>query len=70
MPADLVGTPQLSLFASHTPVYQDTLAHDEAIRPILTRERTLVQQSRATGLNYWPSENDAVTSGKVETNHV
>jgi transposase len=53
MPADPVGTPQLPLFASHSPVYQDALAHYEAIRPILKRERTLVQQSRATGLNYW-----------------
>ena len=53
MPADPVGLPQLPLFASHSPAYQDALAHYEAIRPILTRERTLPQQSRKTGLNYW-----------------
>jgi transposase len=53
MPADPVGTAQLPLFASHSPAYQDALAHYEAIRPILKRECTLVQQSRATGLNYW-----------------
>src|SRR5215216_4241916 len=53
MPADPVGTPQLHLFASHWPAYQDALAHYEAIRPILKRERTLAQHSRETGLNYW-----------------
>src|SRR5687767_12852835 len=53
MPADPVGTPQLQLFASHSPAYQDALAHYEAIRLILTRERTLPQHSRETGLNYW-----------------
>ena len=53
MPADPVGTPQLHLFASHWPAYQDALAHYEAIRPILKRERTLPQHSRETGLNYW-----------------
>jgi putative transposase len=29
------------------------LARYEAIRPVLKRERTLMQQSRATGLSYW-----------------
>jgi transposase len=53
MPADPVGTPQLPLFASHCPAYQDALAHYEEIRPILKRERTLPQHSRETGLNYW-----------------
>ena len=53
MPADPVGIAQLPLFASHSPVYQDALARYEAIRPVLKRERTLVQQSRATGLSYW-----------------
>jgi hypothetical protein len=40
-------------FASHSPAYQDALAHYEEIRPILKRERTLAQQSREPGLNYW-----------------
>jgi hypothetical protein len=53
MPADPVGTPRLSLFAGHSPAYQDALAHYEASRPSLTRERTLAQQSRETGLNDW-----------------
>jgi leucine-zipper of insertion element IS481 len=53
MPADPVSALQLHLFASHSPAYQDALAHDEEIRPILKRERTLAQQSRATGLHYW-----------------
>jgi transposase len=53
MPADPVSVLQLHLFASHSPAYQEVLAHYEEIRPILRRERTLAQQSRATGLNYW-----------------
>jgi transposase len=53
MPADPVGTPQLPLFATHSPAYQEALARYEAIRPVLKRERTLMQQSRATGLSYW-----------------
>ena len=53
MPADPVGTPQLHLFASHSPAYQEALARYEAIRPVLKGERTLMQQSRATGLSYW-----------------
>lgn len=50
MPADPVGTPHFALFASHSPAYQEALARSEAIRPVLKRERTLAQQSRATGL--------------------
>jgi transposase InsO family protein len=53
MPADPVGALQLPLFTSHSPLYQEALAHYEEIRPILTRERTLAQHSRETGLNYW-----------------
>jgi transposase len=40
-------------FAGHSPAYQDALARYEEIRPILTRQRTLPQHSRETGLNYW-----------------
>jgi hypothetical protein len=45
MPADPVDAPQLHLFASHSPTYQDALARYEAIRPILKRERTLPPDS-------------------------
>jgi hypothetical protein len=51
-PRTQFGLPQLPLFASHSPTYQDALAHAEAIRPILTREHTLALHSRETGLNY------------------
>jgi Homeodomain-like domain/leucine-zipper of insertion element IS481 len=53
MPADPAGALQLPLFTSHSPIYQEALAHYEEIRPILKRERTLAQHSRETGLNYW-----------------
>jgi transposase len=53
MPVDPVGPPQFDLFASHSPAYPEALARYEAIRPVLKRERTLVQQSRTTGLSYW-----------------
>jgi leucine-zipper of insertion element IS481 len=53
MPADPVSALQLHLFASHSPAYQEALAYYEEIRPILTREHTLAQQSRAMGFNYW-----------------
>jgi hypothetical protein len=53
MPADPVDALQLHLFTSRSPTYQDAFAHDEEIRPILKRERTVAQHSRATGLNYW-----------------
>ena len=53
MPAAQVSALQLHLFASDSPAYQDALARYEAIRPVLKRERTLAQQSRATGLSYW-----------------
>jgi transposase InsO family protein len=53
MPADPVGLPPLPLFASHSPAYQDALAHDAALRPILTRERPLPPHRRKTGRNYW-----------------
>lgn len=50
MPADPAGALQLPLFTSHSPIYQEALAHYEEIRPILKRERTLAQHSRETGL--------------------
>jgi transposase InsO family protein len=53
MLVDPVSALQLPLFASHSPAYQEALAYYEEIRPIVKRERTLAQQSRATGLNYW-----------------
>jgi hypothetical protein len=53
MPVDPVGTPHLQLFAGRSPAYQDALARYEEIRPILTRQRTLPQHSRETGLNDW-----------------
>jgi transposase InsO family protein len=44
---------QLPLFAHDTAGYQDALARYEAIRPVLKGERSLPQQSRVTGVNYW-----------------
>ena len=44
---------QLPLFVSESSVAQDVLARYEAIRPVLTGQRPLVQQSQQTGMNSW-----------------
>jgi transposase InsO family protein len=53
MPRDSAHALQLPLFVQDTVGYSDALARYEAIRPILTGERSLVQQSQQTGMNYW-----------------
>jgi hypothetical protein len=53
MPREAASTPQLPLFVSESSVAQDVLTRYEAIRPVLTGERSLVQQSQQTGMNYW-----------------
>ena len=53
MPQEPTGSPQLDLFVSVSPAYQDALARYEQIRPILKGERTLPHHSKATGINYW-----------------
>ena len=52
MPREAASAPQLPLFVSESSVVQDVLARDEAIRPVLTGQRSLRQQSQQTGLNY------------------
>jgi leucine-zipper of insertion element IS481 len=53
MPRDSAHAPQLPLFVHDTVSYPDALARYEAIRPVLTGERSLRQQSHQTGINYW-----------------
>jgi hypothetical protein len=43
---------QLDLFPGDGPAYRDALARYETLRPILQGQRTLLQQSHATGLSY------------------
>jgi transposase len=53
MPREAASAPQLPLFVSESSVAQEVLARYEAIRPVLTGQRPLVQQSQQTGINYW-----------------
>jgi transposase len=53
MPREAASAPQLPLFVSESSVAQEVLARYEAIRPVLTGQRPLGQQSQQTGLNYW-----------------
>ncbi len=53
MPRDSACALQLPLFIHDTAGYRDAVTRYEAIRPILTGERSLPQQSRVTGINYW-----------------
>jgi hypothetical protein len=53
MPREAASAPQLPLFVSESSVAQEVLARDEAIRPVLTGQRSLRQQSQQTGINYW-----------------
>ena len=45
-------SPQLDLFLRDTLAYQKALARYETLRPILQGQRTLTEQSRATGIPY------------------
>jgi transposase len=53
MPREAASAPQLPLFVSESPVAEEVLARYEAIRPVLTGQRSLRQQSQQTGINYW-----------------
>jgi hypothetical protein len=53
MPRDSACALQLPLFVHDTVEYLEPLARYEATRPILKGERSLPQQSQATGRNYW-----------------
>jgi Homeodomain-like domain len=53
MPREAASAPQLPLFVSESSVAQEVLARYEAIRPVLTGQRSLRQQSPQTGINYW-----------------
>jgi len=53
MPREAASAIQLPLFVSESSVAQEVLAHYEAIRPVLTGQRSLRQQSEQAGINYW-----------------
>jgi hypothetical protein len=53
MPLASTRAPQLDLFVSGSAAYEAALARYEALRPVLTEERSLRQQSQHTGVNYW-----------------
>jgi transposase len=53
MPREAASAPQLPLFVSDSSMAQEVLARYEAIRPVLTGQRSLRQQSQQTGINYW-----------------
>jgi hypothetical protein len=51
MPRDSAHALQLPLFVRDTVGYPDALIRYEAMRPVLTGERSLRQQSHQTGVN-------------------
>jgi transposase len=53
MAPEPISTPQLDLFVTPSPAYQEAVDRYEAIRPILKAEQTLSQQSHQTGVSYW-----------------
>jgi hypothetical protein len=53
MPRDSAHAPPLPLSVRDTVSYPDAFARHEAIRPGLTGERSLRQQSHQTGINDW-----------------
>ena len=52
MPTTAFSSPQLHLFPGDSPTSPDALARYETLRPVLQGQRTLLQQSRITGLPY------------------
>jgi transposase InsO family protein len=52
MPTAAAPSPQLDFFLRDTLAYQKALARYETLRPILQGQRTLTEQSRATGIPY------------------
>jgi transposase len=53
MSRESAHAPELPLFVHDTVGYPEALTRYEAIRPVLKGERSLRQQSRQTGTNYW-----------------
>ena len=53
MPRDAARPSQLPLFVSEPAASPEALARYEAIRPVLTGQRSLRQQSQQTGIHYW-----------------
>jgi hypothetical protein len=53
MPRDSARAPQLSLFVSDPAASPEALARYEALRPVLTGQRSLRQHSQQSGINYW-----------------
>jgi hypothetical protein len=53
MPLASANALQLDLFGSDSAAHEAALARYEALRPVLTGERFLRQQSEHTGINYW-----------------
>jgi leucine-zipper of insertion element IS481 len=64
MPTTALSSPRLHLFPGDSPVYQDALARYETLRLVLQGQRTLVQQSRLTGLPYKPLWRDLQRFGR------
>ena len=52
MPTVPPCSPQLDLLPGDASVYRDAIARYELLRPILQGQRTLLQQSQATGVPY------------------
>src|ERR671923_2409220 len=53
MPRDSAPALQLPLFVSDPAASPEALTRYEALRPVLTGQRSLRQQSQRTGINYW-----------------
>ena len=53
MPSDGPTSVQLGLFIEETPAYREALDRYDLIQPLLTKQRTLREQSEATRVSYW-----------------
>src|SRR5262245_9792916 len=53
MPHDSAHAPPLPRFASDSGSSPEALARDEALRPVLTGQRSLRRQRHRTGINDW-----------------
>ena len=66
MPTAVTPSSQLDLFLRDTLAYQKALARYERLRPILQGQRTLAQQSHATGIPYHQLWQDRVPAVLVQ----
>ena len=64
MSRDSARALQLPLFIRNIVGYRDADARYEAIRPVLKGERSLPQQSRVIGINYWRLWQDSALSAQ------